>query len=79
MNSSLAGLVAGAIHHYVIQYPYQANLLMTLYVFALANVLFAAMLFGSMDAPSEFFRLGPIFKDVLIFNTVYVRPFSRQF
>jgi len=77
MDSSVLGLIAGALHHSVIQYPYQAELLIVMYAFALANVVFTLMLFWSNNAASGPFHLGQILKDVLIFNAVYVRPSSR--
>jgi uncharacterized membrane protein YhhN len=72
MNDPLvAGLTAGAIHHFVLQYPTQAQLFTTLYAFVLANIVFLILLLTSKH---HFRGINGTFKDICIFDSVYVRP-----
>jgi hypothetical protein len=67
------GLLVGAIHHLLFQYPNQANILTTLYGFAFTNVIFVLLLLAPKDAP-HFFSLEilQIIKTSMVFNAVYV-------
>ena len=72
MNPAVAGLVAGAVHHFMIQYPNQATLLTTLYAYAFANVTYVTLLLYQKHVTSA---PGPcqILKNFLLFNAVYAQ------
>lgn len=72
IDPALAGLTAGTIHHFTVQYPNQARLFTTLYVFALINAAFLMLLLGPKDAIQSG-TMGRLIKDFLIFDAVYVR------
>jgi hypothetical protein len=67
----IAGLTAGTIHHFTIQYPNQARLFTTLYAFALTNSVFLILLLWPKNV-IQFETIGQLIKDFLIFDTVYV-------
>jgi hypothetical protein len=71
INPAIAGLTAGTIHHFTVQYPNQARLFTTLYVFALINTAFLIFLLWPKDA-IQFETIGLLIKDFLIFDTFYV-------
>lgn len=71
IDPALAGLAAGTIYHFTVQYPNQARLFTTLYAFASINAAFLILLLGLKDAiRSE--TIGRLVKDFLIFDAVYV-------
>jgi hypothetical protein len=76
VDPAVCGLLVGAIHHLLFQYPNQANILTTLYAFAFTNVIFVILLLAPKNAP-DFFSLGilQIIKASMVFNAVYVCNF----
>jgi hypothetical protein len=76
IDPAVAGLTAGVIHHFSIQYPKQATLFNTLYAFALINVIFTILLLEPKN-PFKFDEIGHTIKDLLIFDAVYVRPLFK--
>ena|SRR5947207_506352 len=71
-NPAVAGLVAGAIHHLLIQYPNQATLFSTLYAYAFTNVTYVTLLLYQKHVTSTL-GSGQILRDFLIFNAIYVQ------
>jgi len=73
--ASVAGVLAGIIHHSILQYPNQASLFTTLKAFFLVDTLFVVS-----KVVSEFLdvnalstgTLGKIVLNLTIFNAVYV-------
>lgn len=78
INSWVAGVVAGIVHHFIIQYPNQAKLFTTIYAFGLTNVIFAALLLVPNDAP-DIVGISQILKNLVIFNVVYVSLLKASF
>ena len=72
IGSAAAGLVAGTIHHFAVQYPNQARLFVSFYTFALANTIFMILLLKPKDI-IQLLGIGEIFKNLMIFDFVYVR------
>jgi hypothetical protein len=72
IDPALAGLTAGTIHHFTVQYPNQARLFTTSYVFALINAAFLILSLGPKGAIQSG-TIGRLIKDFLIFDAVYVR------
>jgi len=71
------GLLSGLIHHFATQYPSQADIFITLSVFALSNVLYAVLWMMSGDPEGTFSPLiGRFVKDLFLFNAVYVSTMS---
>ena len=71
IEPAIAGLTAGTIHHFAVQYPNQARLFTTLYAFALINAAFLILLLSPKDA-IQFDSIGRLIKDFLMFDAVYV-------
>ena len=71
-NPVIAELVAGVVHHLMIQYPNQATLFSTLYAYAFANVTYVTLLLYQKHVMSTF-GSGQILKNFLIFNIIYVQ------
>jgi hypothetical protein len=71
IDPTIAGLTAGTIHHFTVQYPNQARLFTTVYAFALTNAVFLILLLWPKDA-IQFEIIGRLIKDFLIFDAVYV-------
>lgn len=64
------GILFGLIHHFVIQYPSQADVFTTLFAFIVSNVLYAILWVIAKD-PSG--KCTIYFQDILVFNSVFVR------
>jgi len=73
MDPSMAGMIAGVIHHLLIQYPNQAKLFTTLYAIALMNTGFVILALGSKDAIRTIHVLQ-LLKDFATFELFYVNP-----
>jgi hypothetical protein len=71
IDPTVAGLAAGVIHHFAVQYPKQASLFSTLYAFAVTNMVFILLLFGPKDALKSD-EISRIIRNVLTFDTIYV-------
>lgn len=67
-----AGVIAGIVHHSVIQYPNQAKLFTTFYAFAFANTIFIMLLLGPKDSMQNN-GISRMSMDFVVFNTLYVR------
>jgi hypothetical protein len=71
IDPTAAGLAAGVIHHFAVQYPKQASLFSTLYAFAVTNVVFILLMLGPKDALKSN-EIKGIIRNVLTFDTIYV-------
>ena len=71
-------VAAGAIHHYAVQYPNQARLFISFYAFTLANTIFMILLLRRKDI-IQLLGIGEIFKNLMIFEFVYVRTLIQMF
>ena len=69
MDPSIAGFLAGCIHHSLIQYPNQAKLFTTLYAIAIINAAFVILTTSS----TEGIQFLLLLQNLAIFNVVYVR------
>ena len=79
INATMFGLVAGIIHHFLFQYPYQANIFTTLYGFGILNTVFVIVEVNTKGR-SEHLVHQIILSSVCIslFNTIYVSPFEAS-
>jgi hypothetical protein len=68
MDPSLTGVIAGVVHHLLVQYPNQAKLFTTLYAIALMNAGFLILMLGSKDE----IRSLQILKALVTFQVFYV-------
>ena len=71
IDPAAAALIAGAVHHFLVQYPNQAKLFTTLYSFAVTNIAFIVLLLGPEDALRRLGLVG-VFVSLVSFNFVYV-------
>ena len=68
MDPSLTGVIAGVVHHLLVQYPNQAKLFTTLYAIALMNAGFLILMLGSRDEIQSL----QILKALATFQVFYV-------
>jgi len=68
MDPSLTGVIAGVVHHLLVQYPNQAKLFTTLYTIILMNAGFLILMLGSNDE----IRSLQILKALATFQVFYV-------
>jgi len=77
IDPAIAGLIAGAINHCVVQYPNQARLFTSLYAFVLTNTVFVILLLRPKNA-IQLLGIGKIIQDWMMFDLVYVTtPFMN--
>ena len=77
IDPAIAGLIAGAIYHCVVQYPNQARLFTSLYSFVLTNTVFVILLLRPKNA-IQLLGIGKIIQDWMMFDLVYVTtPFMN--
>jgi hypothetical protein len=73
MNPFEVGLLYGIIHHFALQYPYQSEILKTLFAVAVSNILYSVRWLISGGGGSPFVSLvGCLLRDLIIFNCVSV-------
>ena len=67
---NLGGVVAGVLHHAMLQYPNQAPLFTTVYAFVLSNAIYLGLL---CNAQRDLLSHGlELLKVMTIFNFLYV-------
>ena len=71
MDPSMAGMIAGGVHHLLVQYPNQAKLFTTFYAIAFMNAGFVILILGSKDAIRDL-RVLQLLRDLVLFDLVYV-------
>jgi hypothetical protein len=75
MDPTAAGLIAGTIHHFAVQYPNQASLVNTVYAFSLINTIYVVLLLRPENT-ILFQAIGRLIKDFFVFNSVYVEVYE---
>ena len=75
MDPITAGLIAATIHHFIVQYPNQASLIATFYLFSLINAVYLTVFLRPEDAALHQ-RIGRFIKDFFVFNSIYVRMYE---
>jgi hypothetical protein len=72
ISPPFAGLVAGVIHHFVLQTPVQAGLFPTLYGYAFSNSCFICLSLLKAETQLSIPAILEIIVNLSIFNLVYV-------
>jgi len=78
MDPSITGIIAGVVHHFLIQSPNQAKLFTTFYAIAVMNTAFVILALGSKD-PIRTIHLLQLLKDFAIFELFYVGARQAKF
>jgi len=76
------GLIAGLIHHFAVQYPKQAKLSTTFYVYGLLNIVCVIVKynFDQLSSAQRFVdSIVLLLPYLCVFNSVYVTTYRKGF